>query len=77
MEVEIRIYLARDSFGNESYAVCEETGDAIMIYGLRTNKKVHHFDNDAGYLETWCRQRGFEYKCIVSKEDFSHLWDRG
>lgn len=78
MKVYSRIYLVKDGAGNISAASCEDDCDIIQICGLQ-NKALEDiiFESDAYHLKEWCRDYGFEYKCIKKEYDFDELFNKG
>lgn len=75
MEVEVKIYLVKDGFGQEAYASCEDSSSIIQICGMQNSgEEQQYFESEAYHLAGWCEVNGFEYKCITRKYDSDSLW---
>lgn len=76
-KVTTKIYLMKDSQGNETYAVAEDGSNTVQACGMKNkeNKDVY-FESEAYHLDSFCRDNDIELKVMVREEDFDKLWDK-
>ena len=76
-KITTKLYLVKDMFGNESYAMCKETCDTIEIQGLyNKDSEQFNFECEAYHLAKACEDDGLELRVVdveVAKS-FDSLW---
>ncbi len=74
--VNVKIYLIKDSHGNEVSATCQDSCDTIQINGI-SNKggESIFFESEAYHLKEWCEDFELEYKCVDMTYAFGDIWN--
>lgn len=76
LKVISKIYLFKDSYGNKSFASCEDGSDTIQICGMVDKSgETQHFESEAYHAELFCNDYDIEKRVIVREEDFDTLWE--
>jgi len=76
MNITSKIYLLKDSFGNEAYDVAEDGSNSVQICGLfdKDGNPVY-FESEAYHLDRWSRDYGIELRILERNDDFETTWD--
>lgn len=76
MEIEVIIWLMRDSFDNKEFLITEETDDRENVT-LKNKKGVDvYFSNKVYRLPKFCEENNIDLKIIKIKNHFDSLWDK-
>jgi len=76
MKVYSKIYLVKDSHGNKTFGVVEESCDTVQICGMfDADSQPLYFETDGYHLEGWCKEHDLELKVIDREEEFDNLWE--
>ena len=69
------IYLLRDSHGNRTSVVCEESTNTVEVGGmLNADGNLQFFNSDAYHLWDFCKENYIYLKEIIREEDWDVLW---
>lgn len=76
MKVTTKIYLMKDSHGNQASATVEESCDTAQICGLKDKSGNDvYFESDAYHIFSFCNDNDIECKVIERNEEFDTLWE--
>jgi len=70
------LYLLKDSHGNMTSTVAEDSSNTVQICGMKdADGKDAYFESSAYHLGTFCDTNKIELKVIKREEDFDKLWE--
>ncbi len=76
MKVPVKIYLVKDSHGNEASATCEEGADTVQICGMKDKDgNPQYFESEAYHIHSFCNDYGFELRIHELSYEFDDLWE--
>ncbi len=76
MKVTTKIYLMKDSKGNKSSVVVQDSSNYAQVCGMQDKDGISlHFESEAYHISTFCHDNDIELKIIDTEDDFDDLWN--
>lgn len=75
-KIDFKIYLMTDRHGNKAFAVCGDTSEDVLVFGLRgADNESLQFESAAYRLSAWCYANKISLRVVDRSENFMALWD--